>query len=99
MYKIADKYDVVGLKELTKEKFKLACMAFWDNDMFPVAAYHAFSIMMEEYDGLRDIVKGTILDHMELIRKTEVQAVMTEFADLSLGILLKKADEQGWVLK
>jgi len=99
MYEIADKYDVLGLKDLAKEKFKLACAASWNDDAFSIAAHHAFSTTMEDDKGLRDIVSGTISDHMELIRKPEVQALMTEFNGLSLGILMKKADEHGWGVK
>jgi len=99
MYEIADKYDVVGLKDLAKEKFKLACAASWNDDAFSIAAHHAFSTTMEDDKGLRDIVSGTISDHMELVRKPEVQALLTEFNGLSLGILMKKADEHGWGVK
>jgi hypothetical protein len=31
MYELADKYDVIGLKELSKEKFDGACQHFWNN--------------------------------------------------------------------
>ena len=99
MYEVADKYDVVGLKDLSKEKFKLACAASWNDAAFSIAAHHAFSTTMEDDKGLRDIVSGTISDHMELIRKPEVQALMTEFNGLSLGILMNKADEYGWGVK
>ncbi|KAH3919350.1 hypothetical protein HBI56_025590 [Parastagonospora nodorum] len=99
MYEIADKYDVVGLKDLVLEKFKRACVSFWDHDIFSIAAHYAFSTTMENDKGLRDIVSGTISEHMELIQKAEIQTLMTEFNGLALGILLIKADEHGWVKK
>ncbi|KAF2023835.1 hypothetical protein EK21DRAFT_105063 [Setomelanomma holmii] len=99
MYTLGDKYDVIGIKDLATEKFKRACAAFWDNETFAAAAHHAFSTTMGDDKGLRDIVNATVSDHMELIRKPEVRTLMIEFGGLSLGILLKKADELGWGVK
>ncbi|KAH7091573.1 hypothetical protein FB567DRAFT_558421 [Paraphoma chrysanthemicola] len=99
MYEIADKYDVKGLKDLARVKFEGSCATFWDDSLFSAAAHHAFSTTMEDDKGLRDVVSGTISKHMELIRKPEVQALMTEFNGLSMSILLKKADEHGWGVK
>jgi hypothetical protein len=96
MYEIADKYDVVDLKELAQTKFEVACAAYWNDDLFAVAAHHAFSTTMAHDKGLRDIVSGTICDHMELIHKPAIETLMTEFNGLSFGILKKKADEHGW---
>lgn len=96
MYEIADKYDVIGLKELVQEKFKRGCEAFWSDDAFAVAAHHAFATTPAD-EGLRDVVKGTISNHMELIRKPEIQVLMNERTGLALGVLLQKAEENGWV--
>jgi hypothetical protein len=96
MYEIADKYDVDGLKDLARIKFEIACAGHWDDDNFPVAAHHAFSTTMVHDKGLRDIVVGTICNHMELIHKPAIETLMTEFNGLSFGILKKKADEHGW---
>jgi len=91
MYEIADKYDVVGLKELVLEKFKRACVSFWNDDTFSVAAHYAFSTTMESDKGLRDIVSATISKHKELLHKSEIQALMTEFNTLALSVLMKMA--------
>jgi hypothetical protein len=97
MYEIADKYDVVGLKDLAREKYKLSCSTFWDKDDFSIAAHYAFSTTMADDKGLRDIVSRTISEHMELMQKDEIKTLLAEFNGLALGILLKKADEHGWV--
>ncbi|KAH6840411.1 hypothetical protein B0T12DRAFT_459647 [Alternaria alternata] len=96
MYEIADKYDVVGLKDLVIEKFHRACQHFWDSDMFPVAAHHVFSTTPDHDKGLRDIVSATISAHMGLIKKPEVKVLLTEFNGLALGILEEKIIEHGW---
>jgi hypothetical protein len=40
---------------------------------------------------LREMVIDTIAAHMELVHKPEIQALVAEFSDLAIGILLKKA--------
>jgi hypothetical protein len=96
MYEIADKYDVVGLKELAREKFWIGCNTFWDDDAFPTAAHYAFCTTMEDDEGLRDIVSRTISEHIGLIHKLEVQTLLAEHNGLALDILLNKAYEYEW---
>jgi hypothetical protein len=75
MYEIADKYDVMGLKDLVKAKFTRACQNFWDDPAFAKAAYHAFSTTPGHDKGLRDIISKTIADHMKsLVSKPEIEA-------------------------
>lgn len=47
---------------------------------------------------MRDVVTDIIANHVELIRKAEIQALMTEFSGLSLEVLLQKVNEHGWAL-
>jgi hypothetical protein len=96
MYELAEKYNVMGLKELSRDKFSDVCKHCWGNADFPAAARCVFSTTPEEDKGLRDIVIFTIAKHMELIRKPEIQELMSEFGSLSLEVLLKKADEYEW---
>lgn len=96
MYEYADKYDVIGLKDLAIEKFSRACKYFWDNDKFTIAAHHGFSTTIDTDKGLRDIVSATISAHMGLVKKPEVKVLMTEFNGLALGILEEKIIEHGW---
>lgn len=96
VYELADKYNIVGLKELSKGKFEIGCSAFWDTDTFPVAAQYAFSTTVEEDKGLRDIVIFTIATRPQLIKKPEIQVLLKEFGSLSLGVLLKKASDHRW---
>ncbi|KAL6703611.1 hypothetical protein ACN47E_009471 [Coniothyrium glycines] len=96
MYELADKYDVIGLKVLAKEKFERACGHFWNASCFGTAAHHAFSTTPEADQGLRRIISTTISKHMELIEKPEVKVLLTEFNGLALGILEEKIIENGW---
>jgi hypothetical protein len=96
MYEIAERYDVVGLKDLAREKFKLGCRTFWDDDAFSTAAHYAFCSTMEDDKGLRDVVSSTISEHIGLIHKAEVQTLLAEHNRLALIILLEKAYGYGW---
>ena len=96
MYEYADKYDVVGLKDLAIEKFSRSCKHFWNRDEFSIAAHHVFSTTVDTDKGLRDIVSATISAHMGLVKKPEVKVLMTEFNGLALGILEVKIIEHGW---
>lgn len=96
MYEMADKYDVVGLKALSKEKFQWACLKFWDEPEFAQAAYHAYTTTPDHDKGLRNIVSSTLSNHMCLLLKEEVEGLMVEFSGLAFDILLAKAKEAGW---
>lgn len=96
MYEIADKYGVVGLKELAKVKFHVACNRFWDDQEFSIAAHHAYVSTPDEDKGLRSVVCKIISQHMSLIKKPEIEALMTEFNGLSFGLLMEKATQHGW---
>ncbi|KAF1831388.1 hypothetical protein BDW02DRAFT_56675 [Decorospora gaudefroyi] len=87
MYEIADKYDVDGLKELAREKFTWACSVYWDSQHFATAAHHAYSTTPDEDKGLREIVSKTLFEHMDLIDKPEVDALLNKFNGLAVGLL------------
>ncbi|KAI8938336.1 hypothetical protein NX059_005987 [Plenodomus lindquistii] len=88
LYEIADKYNVTGLKELAKEKFWRASARFWDDPAFAVAAHHAFSTTPDHDKGLRDIISKTIAYHTkEMVKKREIEALLTEFNGLAFGLL------------
>jgi hypothetical protein len=96
MYEIVEKYDVTGLKELVIEKFSRACAHFWDDAKFSVAAYHVFSTTPDHDKGLRDVISGTIAGHTKaLVKKPEIEALLTEFNGLAYGLLKAKIDT-GW---
>ncbi|KZM22845.1 hypothetical protein ST47_g6011 [Ascochyta rabiei] len=96
IYEAADKYEVVGLKDLAKEKFARACKHFYDTPEFPIAAHYAFSTTPEDDKDLRDVVSATIAVNMGLVKKAEVKVLLTQFNGLALGILEQKIVENGW---
>lgn len=96
MYEIGEKYNVMGLKDLAKGKFKRACKHFWKTPSFAPAAEYAFHRTVESDSGLRDIFSATIPEHMELMNDPEVKSLMSQLNGLALGILTVKAKEYGW---
>ncbi|KAJ4299738.1 hypothetical protein N0V90_004984 [Kalmusia sp. IMI 367209] len=95
MYEIADKYDVTGLKDLSKEKFHAACQLYWNEVTFTEAATHASLTTPDNDEGLREIVIKTITEHLELINKPEIDVLLTRGNGLAFGVLKQKM-EQGW---
>lgn len=95
MYEIGDKYDVVGLKDLAKEKFSRGCKHFRKTPSFALAANHAFSTTVEDDKGLRDIVSATISEHIELVNDPGVSVLMSQFNGLVLGVLQAKIKKDG----
>jgi hypothetical protein len=91
MYEVADKYEVDGLKELAREKFAWACGVYWDSKYFAPAAHYAYSTTPDEDKGLREVVSKTLFEHMDLLDKSEVEAVLSEFNDLAVGLLKMRA--------
>lgn len=96
MYAIGDKYIVDGLKELARGKFARCCNLHWDSEYFATAAHYAFSSTVDNDRGLRDLVIKTMGDHINLLNKPEIEALLYEFNDLAVGLLKKNAKAIGW---
>lgn len=92
MYEIADKYDVLGLKDIVKAKFTTACDAYWNRAELAVAAHHVYSTTPDHDKGLRDILARTVSKHVaELVEKPEMEVLLTEFNGLAYGLLKELA--------
>ena len=96
LYSLADKFDVKGLKELATKKFSVYCSFYWNDADFPLAAYHVFSSTPDNDTGLRDIVSRKIMEHIDLLNKAEVEAILHEFNGLATDILKRGTTERGW---
>jgi hypothetical protein len=96
MYEMADKYDVAGLKALSREKFRWACMKFWDDPEFAEAAVHACITTPDDDKGLRNIICKVLSDHMTLLLKPEIEELLIQFNGLAFDLLMAKAQQAGW---
>lgn len=97
MYEIADKYDVSGLKEMAREKFLRACFEYWDDEHFAPAAHYAFSTTPEDDFGLREIISHIISQHMTLLNKPAIEALVANFNGLAFSLLKTRAKDLGWI--
>jgi hypothetical protein len=97
MYETADKYLVVGLKDLAREKFDRACAKYWDDELFAPAAHHVFSTTPEYDKGLRDVVSRIFSEHMILLNKPSVEALLEEYNGLAIQVLKLRGTQLGWI--
>lgn len=95
MYECAEKYGVVGLKDVSKKNFETVCGLAWDKAVFAKAATHVFSSTPDCDKGLRDIIAETICEHPELLQKREIEDMVKEFQGLAFSIIKQKL-EAGW---
>ncbi|KAI4640059.1 hypothetical protein J4E93_008859 [Alternaria ventricosa] len=91
IYEIADKYDVTGLKLLAKEKFSRSCEAFWDTEHLATAAEHALTTTPDSDAGLRQALCKTLVQHIELLEKPPIAALLSKHAGFAYGVLRQLA--------
>jgi hypothetical protein len=97
LYKLGDKYNVLGLKDLSRRKFLRACVKYWNHDQLPTAADYAFTTTTEDDKGLWEITCNLISLHMELLNKPAVEALLHEFNGLATDVLKLSTIELGWI--
>lgn len=64
VYAMADKFDIVELKSLAKEKFS-KCAQGWPLPDFPSVVHEALTSTPESDRGLRDILRRILAEHVE----------------------------------
>lgn len=95
MYEIAERYGVIGLKDLAKYRFGVSCDLYWDNDAFAYAIDYVYSSTIDTDQGLRSIIHKTICKNIQIIKKDEIAAKLNELG-LAMVILKEKMEDQGW---
>jgi hypothetical protein len=93
MYEIADKYDIAGLKLLSRAKFDRLCPWSWNHELFPPALSHALSSTPDEDQGLREILCQVIADHPVLLDNPAVEKPMSEHGAFAFQVLKRQATE------
>jgi hypothetical protein len=87
MYEIADKYDVPGLKELSRDKFDKACGAFWTCEQFGIAAEYVYTTTPDEDEGLRKCVRDTLAAHHEIMKRPSIEIFLQKRPELMYELL------------
>jgi hypothetical protein len=96
MYSIGNKYIVDGLEELAKQKFERSCNSYWDTEHFDPAAHYVFSSTIDSDRGLLNLVIRTMCDHINILNKPEIEALLYESNDIAVGLLKVKAQAIMW---
>ncbi|PVI05397.1 hypothetical protein DM02DRAFT_650738 [Periconia macrospinosa] len=91
MYVLGDKYGIQHLEALAVRKFSVACLRFWNEDIFAPTASYVFSNTLGG-NILREFVVRTICEHMELIKKPALAEIMGE-QSLAMSVLKRKFEE------
>jgi hypothetical protein len=94
LYALADKYGIDDLKDLARAKFAEAASKHWNTSSFPSAIQIAYSSMPDSDQGLRDIVIYTISQHMDLMKKSEIEGLVKKINGLAFGLV-----ESAWGLR
>jgi len=87
MYAVADFYSVSGLKELANKKFRDTVQEHWDSNVFIKAVEVVYTTTPPKDRGLRQVVSYVLRNHIELLDKPEIDAIIKEVPDLSYDIL------------
>ncbi|KAI4914834.1 hypothetical protein J4E90_004868 [Alternaria incomplexa] len=94
MYEMGDKYDVKGLKDLARVKFTSICTPLWNDEVFAQAADHALNTTPDTDVGLREVIRKTIVAHIELLNKPEIAALLSKHTGFMFGVLRRVAEEK-----
>jgi len=86
MYEIADKYDVSGLKILSREKFSRLCIKYWDHHLFPIAVEYALSSTPDQDQGLREVLYRTIVAHTTLLDEAAIEKIFAEHSTFAYQV-------------
>ncbi|KAF7507484.1 hypothetical protein GJ744_010415 [Endocarpon pusillum] len=90
VYAIADKYNVQSLKDFAQERFGRWARSNWPCEDFTAIIREVFSSTPSSDRGLRDIVSGTVADHLGFfIRIDEFRELVEDVGELGLGMLDK----------
>lgn len=87
-YAIAEKYGIEPLKDLARDIFKVWMEENWSTDNCPEVVSEAFETTPAQDSGLRDIIANVVGRHIpELVGNAKWQAVLSEYGQLTFGLL------------
>jgi len=88
VYAIAEKYGILHLKELARERFCNWAEDSWAHEDFSDIIREIFESTPKHDRGLRDVVIRIVAMHADiLIQKDQFRHLIEDFGDLGLGVL------------
>lgn len=87
-YAIAEVYDVQGMKALATERFQALGRVGWNSPTFPRAVKEIYGTTPDSDRGLRDVVVGVAVEHVqELLKKEDFQKAVDETGPFGKDLL------------
>ncbi len=100
VYDIADKHDILELKELAKTKFRAQAGSLTSSDEFPSVIKTVYSTTLGSDRGLRDIVSSTCAKEVRALRDNQVfKDTIEEIGAFGVDVLCKVLDNDDERLK
>jgi hypothetical protein len=96
VYDLGEKFKVAGLKDLARKKFEMWCSKYWEEEDFATAAHLVFSNTGQDNAGLREVVAKVVSDHISLLNKPTIEALMDHPNGLGGALVRIRARELGW---
>ncbi|EFQ90193.1 hypothetical protein PTT_13283 [Pyrenophora teres f. teres 0-1] len=93
MYQTGNEYDVPGLKMLSREKFSRLCVKYWDHELFPTACDYVLSSTPNEDQGLRKVLRETIIAHTTLLKNAAIEKVLGKHITFAYEVTKRLADK------
>ena len=90
LHDLAHHFGVPGLAVFARAKFAAECKLAWDSEAFPSFLDTVLSTVTEkdkEDPYFQQVAVRTVADHLELLRKPQIEAIVRKFEGLALEIL------------
>ncbi|KAL2214977.1 hypothetical protein M432DRAFT_554120 [Thermoascus aurantiacus ATCC 26904] len=95
VYVAADKFGIIRLKEVSKERFVNWANRYWNHEVFPAVVHEVLDSVPAHDTGLRDAVIKLISKNVEtLLKREDMLCVMTDFGHLATGVLKAVVEEK-----
>lgn len=95
VYVAADKFGIIRLKEVSKERFVNWANRYWNHEVFPAVVHEVLDSVPAHNTGLRDAVIKLISKNVEtLLKREDMLCVMTDFGHLATGVLKAVVEEK-----
>jgi len=91
---MGDKYAVKGLKDLARTRFTSTCATLWNEHVFAQVAEYALNTTPDSDIGLREVIRETIVSHIELLNKSEVAEMLNKNTSFMFSVLRRVAEKK-----
>ena len=96
VYRIAEKYEIMPLKDLAKQKFEKMIKGHWKDPSLPTAIQVIHNTTPSSDRGLRDILTRSIKGHVkELLVKPDFAGIIKSYGDFAIDLINAAFNAEG----